>query len=165
MYKILNAAPILKILGILEQEYKLGEKDRFELIPFYLITMFIEINKQSMVSVLNKKNRKAANRITEKYLNALQQFVNEKKTVAEYAAYLAISKNHLHKCVKAVTGKSAHNLLTEMRILEAKVLLKQSNLSVGEIAFKSGNMDQSDFSRFFKTWTGMTPTAYRKIEN
>lgn len=118
-----------------------------------------------MVSVLNKKNRKAANRITEKYLNALQQFVNEKKTVAEYAAYLAISKNHLHKCVKAVTGKSAHNLLTEMRILEAKVLLKQSNLSVGEIAFKSGNMDQSDFSRFFKTWTGMTPTAYRKIEN
>jgi transcriptional regulator GlxA family with amidase domain len=65
---------------------------------------------------------------------------------------------------KAATGKSAHNLLDEMRVLEAKVLLKQTDLTIGEIAFKIGRFEPSDFSRFFKANTGMTPLKYRLSE-
>ncbi|MFX0557830.1 helix-turn-helix domain-containing protein [Maribacter sp. CXY002] len=163
LLEIKDSRPIIRILKILENEYHLGEKERFELIPFYLITLFLEARKQADLEII-KIDDKAAITITERYKDALQKFIHEKKTVAEFAEYLAISKNHLHKCVKAVTGKSAHALLANMRILESKVLLKQTNLSIAEIAFNIGKLDQSDFSRFFKSNTGMTPRAYRKLE-
>ncbi|MDZ7899775.1 MAG: helix-turn-helix transcriptional regulator [Arcicella sp.] len=69
----------------------------------------------------------------------------------------------MHKCVKATVGKSAHELLEDMRVLEAKVLLKQSTMSIGEIAFKIGKFEPSDFSRFFKSKTNITPKQYRSI--
>ena len=78
---------------------------------------------------------------------------------------LAVSPNHLNKCVKTVTGKSAHDLLSEMILLEAKVLLKQTSQSVSEIAFQIGRNEISDFVRFFKSKTGMSPGEYRKMIN
>jgi AraC family transcriptional regulator, transcriptional activator of pobA len=49
-----------------------------------------------------------------------------------------------------------------MRILESKVLLKQTDKSISEIADAIGKEDPSDFSRFFKLKTGQTPNQYRK---
>jgi AraC-like DNA-binding protein len=77
---------------------------------------------------------------------------------------LHVSPNHLNKCVKATTGKSAHDLLNEMLLLEAKVLLKQTNLNVTEIAYKIGKNEISDFARFFKAQTGMKPGEYRLLK-
>ena len=167
-----NAAPLVKIkemgtlpklLEILEHEYMLGDANRFDLIPMYLATLLKEVNKQVDSSELEATPNFAALRITEQYKDALQRFIRDKKTVAEFADHLSISKNHLHKCVKSVTGKSAHSLLANMRILESKVLLRQTDLSISEIAFNVGQVDKSDFNRFLKSHTGMTPGDYRKI--
>jgi AraC family transcriptional regulator, transcriptional activator of pobA len=104
----------------------------------------------------------AAAFLTERYQDVLSQCIYEKSSVAEFAELLNVSPNHLHKSVKSVTGKTAHDMLADMRILEAKVLLKQSNLSIGEIAYKVGKSDQSDFAKFFKSRTSMTPNQYRQ---
>ena len=77
----------------------------------------------------------------------------------------AVTPNHLNKCVKTVTGQSAHDLLSEMILLEAKVMLKQTNLSISEIAFQVGRNEISDFVRFFKSKTGISPGEYRKMVN
>ncbi|NBB21336.1 helix-turn-helix domain-containing protein [Runella sp. CRIBMP] len=50
-----------------------------------------------------------------------------------------------------------------MLLLEAKVLLKQTNLNVTEIAYKIGKNEISDFARFFKAQTGMKPSEYRMM--
>jgi AraC family transcriptional regulator, transcriptional activator of pobA len=71
---------------------------------------------------------------------------------------------HLNKCVKSTLGKSAHDLLSDMLILEAKVLLKQTNLTILEIAYKIGRNEISDFTRFFKAQTGMKPSDYRNLQ-
>lgn len=89
----------------------------------------------------------------------------KKTKVNDFADYLSVTPNHLNKSVKSTTVKSAHKLLVEMRILEAKVLLIQSNLSIAEIAHKIGKMDQSDFTQFFKSKTQMTPKQYRNKVN
>ena len=132
---------------------------RFNLIPLYLLTLFSEINYLSQPVEQSAKN--ASTYLTQRYKNALSEYIHEKKSVQEFADHLSVSPNHLHKCVKATTGKSAHELLEDMRILEAKVLLKQTRLSIGDIAFKIGKFDPSDFSRFFKIKTGCTPLQYR----
>lgn len=151
---------INQLFDILENEYRLSQPERFDLVPLYLLALFSEV-KQLTLSP-EQRNKDASSNITQRYKNALSEYIYKKKTVAEFAEYLAVSPNHLHKCVKATTGKTAHDLLNDMRILEAKVLLKQTNLSIGEIAFKIGQLELSDFSRFFKKNTNYTPNQYRQ---
>ena len=150
----------LQLLQILETEYLNNLKERFNLISIYLLSLFAEVSLE--VTSTPVQNNNAATILTQRYKNALSEFIYEKKTVLEFAEHLSVTTNHLHKCVKATTGKSAHQLLDEMRLLEAKVLLRQTTLSIGEIAFKIGQFDPSDFSRFFKSKTNMTPQQYRQ---
>jgi AraC-like DNA-binding protein len=48
-------------------------------------------------------------------------------------------------------------------ILEAKTLLKYSNLQISEIAVKLSDQTPSNFARFFKTQTGITPKEYLEL--
>jgi AraC-like DNA-binding protein len=162
LLKVSDPERFVQLLHILENENYKNQEERFGLIPLYLHTLFSELKLQMEPSAKKIKNASAL--LTQRYKNALSEWIYEKKTVAEFADYLAVTPNHLHKCVKAATGKSAHNLLDEMRVLEAKVLLKQTDLTIGEIAFKIGRFEPSDFSRFFKANTGMTPLKYRLSE-
>ena len=154
-----QSAPFLQLFNRLLQINKTLTSDQFGLLASYLNTIFWEANQ--FVLPNEKPIGNAAARMTERFKAALSQHIYEKHTVSEFAELLSVSPNHLHKCVKAVTGKSAHDLLDEMRVLEAKVLLKQSGLSIADIAFKIGKLDPSDFSRFFKAETGQTPKEYR----
>jgi AraC family transcriptional regulator, transcriptional activator of pobA len=82
--------------------------------------------------------------------------------VSEYAEFLTVSLGYLNKCVKATTGRTPHDLLDDVVLLEAKVLLKQTDLHINEIAYKIDKQDPSDFGRFFKNKTGMTPKEYKQ---
>jgi AraC family transcriptional regulator, transcriptional activator of pobA len=54
-------------------------------------------------------------------------------------------------------------LINQMVILEIKVLLMQTNLSISEIAFKMNFSDVSYFSKFFSKHTHTNPSAFRKM--
>ncbi|WP_310589579.1 helix-turn-helix domain-containing protein [Flectobacillus longus] len=86
----------------------------------------------------------------------------QKQKITDYAELLSISPNYLNKSVKKTLGKSAHDLLNEMLLLEAKVVLKQTNLNVTEIAYKVGKNEVSDFVCFFKKQKGIRPSEYRQ---
>jgi AraC-like DNA-binding protein len=154
---------ILPLLRRLEAEYKKGEKCRYEILRVYLMALFTEL--KPFVTAPQLAAQSSAYQITEQYKKALSQFIYEKQKVNDYAEMLAVSPNHLNKCVKSITGQSAHDLLSEMILLEAKVLLKQTSLSISEIAYQIGRNELSDFTRFFKAKTGMNPGEYRKMVN
>ncbi len=81
--------------------------------------------------------------------------------VAEYADLLNITPNHLNKSVRLITGKSPIKWIDEAIVLEAKVLLHQTDLSVNEVAAQVGVLDPSYFSRLFKKYTGVSPLVFR----
>ena len=101
--------------------------------------------------------------ISQQYKNLLAKNIYQNQRVTDYAKLLAVTSNHLNKCVKSITGKSAQDLLNEMLLLEAKVLLKQTDLQISEIAFKLKEQNPGDFGRFFKSKTGTTPGKYRQM--
>lgn len=154
---------VLTLLHRLEQEYKKGRACRHDILRAYLMALFAEIKPFATTGSAASKN--SAYQITEQYKKALSQYIYEKQKVADYAGMLAVTPNHLNKCVKSVTGQSAHDLLSEMILLEAKVLLKQTSQTVSEIAFQIGRSEVSNFTRFFKSKTGMSPGEYRKMVN
>ena len=150
--------PVLHILRRLEQ---LHHRDDAETAGFYLLALFAEI-KRIVPPPPPVSAPDTALHITEKFKSLLVQKVYEVSTVAGYADLLALSPNHLNKCVRRSTGRTAHAWIADMVLLEAKVLLKQTALHISEIAFRLTRQDGSVFGRFFKEQTGLTPTQYRQ---
>ncbi|HKG69392.1 MAG TPA: helix-turn-helix domain-containing protein [Segetibacter sp.] len=151
---------VLYMLQRLEVEFKKTQPN-FLFVTAYLLALLSEINLFAASTEKGKEN--AASRLTQQYKDALTKYVYEKQSVSEYADLLAVTPEHLNKCIKSVTGKSAHDLLSDIMLLEAKTLLRQTQLTISEIAFKVGKEDQSDFTRFFKSKSSLTPTQYRQM--
>ncbi len=154
---------VLMLLKRLEDEYKKGHACRYDILRTYLMVLFTELKPFAATGSSSPKN--TAYQITEQYKKALSKYIYEKQKVADYADMLAVTPNHLNKCVKSVTGQSAHDLISEMILLEAKVLLKQTTLSISEIAYQIGRNEIADFTRFFKKNAGMNPGEYRRMVN
>lgn len=65
---------------------------------------------------------------------------------------------------KEVAGVSPAEYTEKMRIARAKELLTDGSCDISEIAFKCGFSEHSYFSKRFKKYTGVTPTAYKTAE-
>lgn len=150
---------ILHLVERLEAEYRHDNPHEFKLFATYLLTLFFELNRFVNAEAQIKDT---ALLLTQAYKNALMQHIYDIHTVADYAAHLSVSQTYLNRCLHTTTGKTAHDILNEMLLLEAKTLLRQTALSISEIAYKIGKQDHSDFSRFFKHHTGVTPKEFRK---
>ena len=83
-------------------------------------------------------------------------------SVSGYAERLGISPSYLNKLVRTQTRHSAMDWVEISRVNWAKSLLKDSDLSVGEVSVAIGVDDPSYFTRFFRKSTGMTPSGFRK---
>ena len=132
----------------------------YSLIPFYLAAFIAEI---SVLLQNQTRNPSFHHPVLTEFKEKLQQNFKQIRSVQDYAALLYISPNHLNKIIKKETGKSASVIINETCILEAKVLLTQTTLDIGEIATELGFEDRSYFSRFFKKHAQISPVNYRKM--
>ena len=81
---------------------------------------------------------------------------------AHYADALGVPPSVLSKTLSELTGRSTKELITDRVMLEAARLLRFTDLTVGEIAYRVGYADQLYFSRAFKRYTDLAPQAYRE---
>ncbi|WP_113662066.1 helix-turn-helix domain-containing protein [Pedobacter nanyangensis] len=99
--------------------------------------------------------------LTTNFLNLLSENFKSEKRVQHYAKQLFVTSRHLSQVVKAVTGKTAGEIIDEMVINEAKVLLSSHLLNVSQVADELRFSDQSFFGKFFKKYTGVSPSVYK----
>ncbi|MCB0458901.1 MAG: AraC family transcriptional regulator, partial [Flavobacteriaceae bacterium] len=64
---------------------------------------------------------------------------------------------------KEVSGKSTSQLINEIVVMEAKIMLDNPKLTISQIAQELQFSNQSFFGKFFKKNTGISPSNYRKI--
>ncbi len=83
------------------------------------------------------------------------------RTAKDYADRLAVHVNHLNKVLKENTGKTTTDLISSRVIKEAKILLKQTDWNISEIAYCLGFEEVSHFSHFFKKQTSLAPIGFR----
>ena len=84
------------------------------------------------------------------------------RTAKEYAENLRIHVNHLNKVLKEVTGKTTTEIIASRITQEAKILLKQTDWNISEIANCLGFDEVAHFSNFFKKQTTTSPLHYRE---
>lgn len=83
-------------------------------------------------------------------------------TEQNIADFLYISASYLSKLFKQKTGKNINSYITEIRMKQAKELLRQPRYKLYEIAAMVGYSDGNYFTKIFKKYTGLTPSEYRK---
>nr|WP_321451180.1 helix-turn-helix domain-containing protein [uncultured Carboxylicivirga sp.] len=112
----------------------------------------------------------ASTRLSSTFLGLLdRQFANTKlgqplkyKTPKDYANILAVHINYLNRAVKKATGKSTSAHIQERIVIEAKAILKHSDLNINEIAYMLGFEYPAYFNNFFKKHTGTSPKLFRE---
>jgi len=135
---------------------------RTEICRSILTTLLYElaaIYEHQHVIIKNRQTRKQE-------LNTLFQnlvFRNYKvhRNVQFYADALYVSPKHLTETIKEVTGKTAGEWIDDAVVLEAKVLLRNHEISIAQVADEIHFPDQSSFGKYFKKHTSFSPTEYR----
>ena len=99
--------------------------------------------------------------IFKSFVSLVHEHCASQREVSFYADKLCISTKYLTGICKAVTGDSAKKIIDEFAILEIKVLLQSTELTVQEIADRLVFPDQSYLGRYFKRHEGMSPKEYQ----
>jgi AraC-like DNA-binding protein len=126
-----------------------------------LLTLVTDIHN----SISNKSNAQLNNKesVAGKFRGLVAKHFPEQKDVAFYASSLNITPKYLSEILIEVLGKSAKILIDEHIAMEAKSLLRQTNMSIQEICYWLGYEDTSYFTKVFKKWEGISPLTYRQL--
>lgn len=87
---------------------------------------------------------------------------SQKLTIKDLCVYFHCSKSTLINAFENRYRTSVNRYLTTLRVEHSMILLRESDLTVCEIALQCGFADQGYFSKVFQKEKGMTPTAYRQ---
>ena len=96
------------------------------------------------------------------FLKQVQAFHKQERKVEFYADRLCLSPKYLSQTIKSYSGKTAGEWIDEYVVLEAKVLLRSTNMTIQQIGDELNFPSQSFFGKYFKRLTGMSPKAYRE---
>lgn len=99
--------------------------------------------------------------VYEIFLHHLYRNFRKERQIRFYADKLNVSTAYLSRLVKEISGSTVNDHVTSLVYKETCNLLKQSDMTMGEIADSLSFSDQSAMSNFFKQRSGMSPLAYR----
>lgn len=158
---------LLGILKVLEQKYTNSVKGTpsdqqviyhlFQAFLYELSSMYQRYQSNNKIQYTRKED------VCMRFVKLLADMFREERSVLFYAERLHVTPRYLSQTVKEITGKSAGELIDEMVIIEAKVLLNNVSLTIAQVAESLYFSDQFFFSKFFKRHTGISPSEFRKL--
>lgn len=108
-----------------------------------------------------KEEGSTAAHLTSRFLKLARDNFKKERFMDFYAKELGITGKHLGRTIKAQTGFTASEWLDRLVILEAKVLLKSSGMTIQQIAEELNFPSQSFFGKYFKNIVGISPKEFR----
>ncbi len=116
-------------------------------------------------TILSRKDE-----ITSQFLRLAQQHVTDllqgratkRYHATDFAKLLFIHPRHLTNTITLTTGQSPCDIMETLITEAVQKLLRETQLPVADIGSKFGYDDPSNFTKFFKGMTGITPLQYRK---
>lgn len=134
-----------------------------DIIKMTLMLLFYEISN------INNNNNKTylasgetKNKIVMDFLAYASKEFRTERSVQYYADQMHISRKHLSRVIKEVTGVGPKAIINKIIAAEALMLLNISTLSIKEIMYELNFSNSSTFSNFFKKHMGKSPYAYRQ---
>lgn len=163
-----NAEEALQIFQKIQKESHSDYIYKYDLIRNYVLELIHFGQKLQPISE-HKTSHNASARVTSLFIELLErqfpiELPNQKlnlRTAKDFADRLSIHVNHLNKVLKETVGKTTTEIIANRIAQESKLLLKQTNWNISEIAYSLGFEELAHFSNFFKKHTQLTPVMYR----
>lgn len=108
------------------------------------------------------RNRETGKEYVELAMEYIRNHFQEDLTVAKLARYVGLNRSYLTTVFQSVLHLSPQQFLMRFRMARAAQLLRENELSVGEVARSCGYPDPLTFSKAFKRTMGVTPSQYRR---
>lgn len=99
-----------------------------------------------------------------RFMQLLHVHYVDERNLSYYASELCISTKYLSKVTKDITGYTASQWIARVTITEAKNLLTFSGKNIQEVAYALNFPSQSAFGKYFKRFTGHSPSQYIKTD-
>ena len=90
---------------------------------------------------------------------------NSDLSVDRIADEVGISRVHLHRKMKELTGQTPHDFIRNIRLKQAAHLLTNQNMNITEVMYACGFNNSASFSTIFKKFYGLSPRDYMKEHN
>jgi len=127
-----------------------------------LIALVWQQHDRALAALASQRRSGASGRrVISRLLAYLRENIDGDVSLTEAAAAVHLSPTYLARLVRRETGQTFIELLNERRIALAKELLMHTDLSIKEIAFRSGFSDLVYFGRRFRKIEGCSPTQAR----
>ncbi|MDR1129688.1 MAG: helix-turn-helix domain-containing protein [Prevotellaceae bacterium] len=143
-----------KIMAMTDSPYRLEMIKHLTMLFFYTTYSFfqkrIDTTQQTRQGLL-----------VERFTNLVRENYRRERDTEFYADKLCLTTKYLSQVIKTATGKSAADWIADFVILEAKALLKSTNMTVQQISDELNFPSQSFFGKYFKRIVGMSPKEYR----
>jgi AraC-like DNA-binding protein len=107
--------------------------------------------------------RTNADVITKEFLSIVKENFRKERQLKFYSDALCITPRYLSRVVKECTGASAAEWIERAVVLEARALLKSTNMTVQQISDELNFPSQTFFGKYFKRRVGMSPKEYRRL--
>lgn len=151
------------------REYTGGSNYKYAIIGNLLFALLLKVKEllkpyQHKVSLANRSGE-IVRLFRQSLDNRFRLIAAGKDTilnVKDIALELNISQDHLSKTVKNETGKPVSAWINERLIAEAQSLLAQTDFTIHDIACRLTFKEPTNFTKYFKKFTGETPKHYRK---
>ena len=124
---------------------------------YEVVDAYITNSKEQVQS----KKQTRRDKIFQNFLVALHRNFREHRDVGFYAEQQHLTPRYFSTLVHEVSGKTPLQWITLFVITEAKQLLSNPEISIKEVADRLNFTEQSFFGRYFKQYTGCSPSEYR----
>ena len=109
----------------------------------------------------NLTNEPRAQQIFDRFIYLLDIYHTKERCLKFYADKMAITPKYMSLMVKNFSGRNALEWLNEYVVLEAKLMLNYTNMTIQEISYRLNFPTQSSFGKYFKQQAGISPKQYR----
>jgi len=122
-------------------------------------------NKAENFNIENIQMKSQDEILMQKVMQIIKDKISDRNLNVEMLAdAIGISRVHLHRKIKEITGLTARDFLKNIKMKQASYLLTDKSLTISEIAYAVGYSNPAHFSSSFKAFYGISPLAYSQRE-
>ena len=116
-----------------------------------------------MLNTTSDGVRNNANVLTKQFLELVKSNFRQERQLKFYSDKMCITSRYLSRVVKECTGSSASDWIERYVVLEARALLKSTNMTIQQVSDELNFPSQTFFGKYFKRRVGMSPKEYRRV--
>ena len=152
---------LIPLFNLIKEKAESSETFRDDIVRHLMFTLLYQCagfyeSYKAEIPVSGRKKE-----IKNSFIDLVNKHCKQNRKLSFYADKLFITPKHLTETIKEETGKTAGTIIDETLMLEAKLLLNDKTKNIQAVSQKLHFANQTLFAKFFKRYSGFTPTEWR----